>query len=63
MPKLMPATLIAIEAPSGIRYSYLSDSTGSIWAARLAGRVPKMTPTMVEVTSDTTTDQGEMLMW
>ena len=42
-----------------LNYSYLSDSTGSIWAARLAGRVPKTMPTAAEVNSAITTDQAE----
>src|SRR5271156_6167585 len=42
-----------------LSYSYFRDSTGSICAARFAGRVPKMTPTAVEVTSAITTDHGE----
>ncbi len=33
----------------GVGYSYLRVATGSSRAARLAGRVPKMTPTMTEV--------------
>src|SRR5579875_2028799 len=41
-------------------YSYLRDSTGSIEAARLAGRVPKMTPMAAEVPSAMTMDQGLM---
>lgn len=44
----------------GEDYSYLRASTGSIWAARVAGTVPKMTPTAMAEERAMTTDQGEM---
>jgi len=44
-------------------YSYFRDSTGSICAARFAGTVPKITPTIVDVTSEIATDQPVMGMW
>src|SRR5579859_5466736 len=44
----------------GLVYSYFSDSTGSICAARVAGTVPKTTPTTSEISSAATIDHGEM---
>src|SRR5580704_3394181 len=41
-------------------YSYLRVWTGSRRAARLAGSVPKSTPTRTEVESEMTADQDEM---
>jgi hypothetical protein len=41
-------------------YSYFNASTGSICAARVAGAVPKMTPTSVAATRATTMEMPEM---
>jgi len=38
----------------------LRDSTGSNWAARVAGTVPKITPTTTAAVMATATDQGEI---
>ena len=41
-------------------HSYFSDSTGSICAARVAGMVPKTTPTSIAAARAMATDQGEI---
>ena len=41
-------------------YSSRNASTGSIWAARVAGMVPKKMPTEVAAASAMATDQREM---
>lgn len=40
----------------GVNYSDLRDSAGSICAARVAGTVPKITPTRMDADKATTTD-------
>ncbi len=49
-----------IVARSTRDYSYLRDSTGSSCAARVAGRVPKTTPTMVAAASAIIADSPEI---
>src|SRR5579875_4055622 len=46
--------------PPGDPYSYFSVVTGSSFAARFAGNVPKMTPTRIAVTSEMIALHGEI---
>jgi len=57
-----PADLARVGRSGAGNHSYLSASTGSSWAARVAGTVPKITPTRVAEARAMTTDQGEMGM-
>ena len=52
--------VLLLDRPAADRHSYFSDSTGSICAARVAGTVPKITPTSVAAVRAISTDNHEM---
>ncbi len=60
VPSIPARRLRAAWAVAVSGYSYLRDSTGSICAARVAGTVPKITPTMSDTPRARMIDQGLM---